>query len=441
MKQDISTVYNDALTGVTYWLKHRKQLCYRCRRKGHLANDCDKICPLCENLHSTPVCLHELNKIFDKILKRIDQIDQQEKVLQAHEEALKILNKEHKNELKEMQKSLKQIKDSSFNMPSRAESFTLNRLEPNKNEIQIPKIILSSENASKLSLMATPKPAKINFNSFLDFFNYSREVYEQRKIMDQAYKKYVSTHTMHPIITMREVKWVKIDSWIYQGMSIGLLQKMSVDVSPYTKKIYSVLWPSKRDILWVSPSFSISPCRQFSNLNQAKQLEIKTLAHRISTMKANMARYKSNLQSIVQYVKEFYQNRDKIKEEMAKEKQYLNALKTATSDLILPVKQAITQLDQMVDTKRKGVLKEITEIRRQAALKIRKKMEIKKKKQEERQAYERMKKEVSRELYKKKSNVRTSRIKPGKYNNHEISLKRSEGNQTNGKQNLRKSKK
>lgn len=65
---EITSIFSDALMGVTYWKQHRHTKCYRCRKYGHLAADCSKVCSLCENIHYTPFCLRYVTGLFENIV-------------------------------------------------------------------------------------------------------------------------------------------------------------------------------------------------------------------------------------------------------------------------------------------------------------------------------------------------------------------------------------
>jgi hypothetical protein len=69
LSDTLHNLFNTTARGIEYWRKHRQHICYKCRRYGHIAVDCTKICELCGNLHNDSVCVHNLNKFYWKIQK------------------------------------------------------------------------------------------------------------------------------------------------------------------------------------------------------------------------------------------------------------------------------------------------------------------------------------------------------------------------------------
>jgi hypothetical protein len=80
-----------------YWDMHKYHKCYNCGIKGHIAQDCCKVCPNCHNIHQGPFCFYLLLKYL-KGLKKVllkNQLADSSKLLRDMEVLKKkIINKE-----------------------------------------------------------------------------------------------------------------------------------------------------------------------------------------------------------------------------------------------------------------------------------------------------------------------------------------------------------
>lgn len=90
----LSELFNRTALGIQYWHKHKAHKCYKCHQYGHIAANCQDICPSCNNLHNGTVCVHSVQKLYKKIielLKRNIVIDE-EKLMNRIEKAQNELN-------------------------------------------------------------------------------------------------------------------------------------------------------------------------------------------------------------------------------------------------------------------------------------------------------------------------------------------------------------
>jgi hypothetical protein len=67
----LHNTFNSVARGITYWHKHRHHICYKCRKYGHIAKDCSKICQACGNLHNNTVCVYSIEKLFRRINNKL----------------------------------------------------------------------------------------------------------------------------------------------------------------------------------------------------------------------------------------------------------------------------------------------------------------------------------------------------------------------------------
>lgn len=69
--EQLTQHFTRAAQGILYWRRHRHHKCYNCGMYGHLAKDCDNICPMCGNWHNSKVCIRSLTKLYKKIYNKI----------------------------------------------------------------------------------------------------------------------------------------------------------------------------------------------------------------------------------------------------------------------------------------------------------------------------------------------------------------------------------
>jgi hypothetical protein len=67
----LRNLFKETVRGVHYQKVHKHHKCYKCRKYGHIAEDCVNICENCGKLHEGSVCASSLQKLVTKILKII----------------------------------------------------------------------------------------------------------------------------------------------------------------------------------------------------------------------------------------------------------------------------------------------------------------------------------------------------------------------------------
>jgi DNA repair exonuclease SbcCD ATPase subunit len=89
LSEYLRELFNSTAMGVGYWRKHRHHKCYKCGKYGHIAADCNKVCPLCDNIHTNTLCVHSLIKLYEKIVEILKRnvLPDQEKLCKKIEAA------------------------------------------------------------------------------------------------------------------------------------------------------------------------------------------------------------------------------------------------------------------------------------------------------------------------------------------------------------------
>jgi hypothetical protein len=169
VEDKVTQLYRDTCTGVAYWRQHKRHKCYKCRKYGHLAEDCDKVCKICDNIHSTPVCLYKMTQLFEEICIRIKKMKTKEQLIAGLEETKKAIinqvNKSKQEIQKEAKKLYSQIQQESFQEIQTASEEFLKIRERKKPE-GTKQIILKPRVCTSFSLTAmTIKPLTENLKN------------------------------------------------------------------------------------------------------------------------------------------------------------------------------------------------------------------------------------------------------------------------------------
>lgn len=67
----LRNLFSETVRGIHYQKVHKHHKCYKCRKYGHIAEDCVNICINCGKLHDGGVCASSIQKLITKILKII----------------------------------------------------------------------------------------------------------------------------------------------------------------------------------------------------------------------------------------------------------------------------------------------------------------------------------------------------------------------------------
>jgi len=122
----VTCLFSDTMLNLKYWKAHKGQICYICRKKGHLAKDCKKICKKCGNLHEAPVCAFYVSQLFEKIIKLLKN---KKKMSSVYKKMIKnekeIINKIYEVKVKTDEEERRRLTNTlavspitSFNLPS-----------------------------------------------------------------------------------------------------------------------------------------------------------------------------------------------------------------------------------------------------------------------------------------------------------------------------------
>jgi hypothetical protein len=69
LREYLTDKANNVILGITYWRQHRHHKCYKCKKYGHIAQDCENVCLLCDNIHPKTICVQTYYKTLKKIAK------------------------------------------------------------------------------------------------------------------------------------------------------------------------------------------------------------------------------------------------------------------------------------------------------------------------------------------------------------------------------------
>lgn len=137
----ITQLFKNTCLGVHYWRQHKNIKCYKCKKKGHLAKQCEQICYRCGNYHPTlPVCIFNIEKLFNKLIKLLEEKHKKtpyEKYLLLKEEIETFQDKEDEKYVKDLVKNtlkaekvpeLKIIKNINFEIKNRNKELIINKI-------------------------------------------------------------------------------------------------------------------------------------------------------------------------------------------------------------------------------------------------------------------------------------------------------------------------
>jgi len=71
--KELNELCSDADNSIATWRKYKNKKCYKCKKYGHIASMCEKVCHKCLNVHNKFVCPFELNKTLALINKDKDK--------------------------------------------------------------------------------------------------------------------------------------------------------------------------------------------------------------------------------------------------------------------------------------------------------------------------------------------------------------------------------
>jgi len=147
LREYLTDKANNVILGITYWRQHRHHKCYKCRKYGHIAQDCENVCLLCDNIHPKTICVQTYYKTLRKIakiMKGVSELNIRSKMEQI--QTLEIANEQEILNIKYRYENLEASKQSEIII----------------NKTIKPKIIRKYENLAPS--MTTPYEIKHKFN-------------------------------------------------------------------------------------------------------------------------------------------------------------------------------------------------------------------------------------------------------------------------------------
>jgi hypothetical protein len=126
----IHKTYVDAMASISYWEHNKRRKCYKCRKYGHMAKECDKICNLCHNYHTTAVCIFSLSEYYRRLYqaaKKIVEVNDRDKMREIIEiTGPRTKKMQVKHELEKVITKVNQERTKEYHPVTQA-SFTIKR--------------------------------------------------------------------------------------------------------------------------------------------------------------------------------------------------------------------------------------------------------------------------------------------------------------------------